>query len=260
MTGEHMQLLSAALQGFTVLAQNVTDVADGAFRAFVVNGYPAPSYSPVVCLERQLPQADTLEAVSAYWRQQWGPAYPPGFVFCPCDRTPPRHAADGWRRVEPLHIIVESSRPRRPQVRPPFTLSTVRLGDSVTDVQFQAVVAACFPETRQNPEQILAPFHRARALTELIIISHGDPPRPVAASAVTARGDTAFQTRGAVVKPYRGLGFSRVMQEAALGRCHALGATTAVTATRNPRVLGVNRPSLELWIYQYQPNDANDDF
>jgi hypothetical protein len=141
-------------------------------------------------------------------------------------------------------------RPRRPHPRRRLHPPRDPLGDTETDTTFLHLITACFPETRTAPETVLTQLSGADVQTELITLHRGTPPEPAAASALTVKNHTAFQTWGAVPEPYRGLRLSRVLQQAALRRAHELGATSSVTITRNPRVIGTYRPRLDLWIYR----------
>lgn len=250
-----MDLFKTALDGFAVVAQDITDLADGTLRAYTVPGWPSPSFSPVIHLGPHTPGPRELAAVRAHWDQQWGEAaLTPCFLVPVATMTTPVDLDGGWRADDrPLHVIVEETGPVDVTPDDATALRVTTLGDTQTEKDFLHLVTACFPDTRTAPEKVLAQLRDADAHTELITLHRGIPPEPAAASALTVKNHAAFQTWGAVPEPFRGLRLSRVLQQAALRRAHELGATASVTVTRNPRVIGTNRPRLDLWIYRNTP-------
>ncbi|MGW7067058.1 hypothetical protein ACWGII_18550 [Streptomyces sp. NPDC054855] len=250
-----MELLAAALKGFGVLSQHTAEVA-GSFRAFTVAGYPSPGYSPVIRLAKEPPRPGELDVLRAHWHQQWGPTAPPPCYLVDSSNAPdaallPRH----WRQEkQPLRVIVEPAEPVAVRLQPLFTLDIMPLGRADTDTRFLRIVTACFPHSPEAPPQLaLEPLRRARARSEIVTVSRllqHAPAEPAAVIALTVKGDTAFLTHAAVLKQYRGMGLSRVIQRAASRRCHALGARTVVTVTRNPRIVTDDRTSLLMSIHR----------
>ncbi|MEU9891157.1 hypothetical protein AB0M95_37535 [Sphaerisporangium sp. NPDC051017] len=251
-----MDLLATALDGFAVLAQNITDLADGTLRAYTVNGWPSPSFSPVIHLASHTPGHREFATARAFWDQQWADATPTACLLVPVTTMPaPVELPSGWHADEhPLHVIVEESGPVEVTPDDASTLCVTPLGDSEAEEKFLHLVTACFPDTCTAPEKVLTQLQEADAHTELITLHRGTPGEPAAASALTVKNQTAFQTWGAVPEPYRGLRLSRVLQQAALRRAYELGAAASVTVTRNPRVIGTHRPRLDLRIYRNTPS------
>ncbi|MFD8559672.1 hypothetical protein ACFV1N_20525 [Streptosporangium canum] len=253
-----IDLLPAALKGFAVLAQHTSDLADGAFRAYTVDDWPSPSFSPIIHLGLAPPQPGELDAVRTYWHHQWGPQVP-ACLLVPVAGASPAPLPGGWHaEPRPLHVIVETPAPAEVDLDSAFTLSVTPLGDPATEAAFLRLVTVCFPDTRTAPELVMSQLRQADARTELITITRPASSEPVATSALSVKDDTCIQTWGAVPEPYRGLRLSRTLQQAASRRCRELGATTTVTVTRNPRVIGPGRPHLNLWIYRTAPTQETD--
>jgi hypothetical protein len=151
-------------------------------------------------------------------------------------------------------VIVEETGPVEVAPDDASTVRLAGLGDASVKETFLRLVTACFPDTRTAPDKVLQQLRQADARTELITVTRGATGQPAAAAALTVKGPTAFQTWGSVPEPYRGLRLSRLLQQAALRRAFELGAVTSVTVTRNPRVIGAQRPRVDLWIYRNTPS------
>lgn len=245
-----MNLLPAALKGFAVLARHTTDLAGGTFRAYVVDDWPAPSFSPIIHLGAHPPHEDDLDAVRGYWNDQWGPALPPCLLI-PVTGPHPAPLPGGWQPdPRPLHVIVETPGPAVVTVPEGFNLAITPMGDPANEAAFLDLVTTCFPDTRTAPRLVLEQLRQADAQTELVTLTRRTPPGLAATSALSVKDGTCFQTWGAVPEPYRGLRLSRTLQQAAAQRCLDLGASRNVTVTRNPRVIGPTRPRVDLWIYR----------
>ncbi|MFZ3492109.1 hypothetical protein ACODT5_02525 [Streptomyces sp. 5.8] len=250
-----MDLLKAALDGFAVLAQDVTDLEDGTLRACTVPGWPSPSFSPIIHTGPHTPGPRELAAARAFWDQRWAGAAPTACLLVPVTTmATPIDLGGGWQADDrPLHVIVEETGPVEVTPDDATTVCLSTLGNAETEKDFLRLVTACFPDTRTAPDKVLAQLREAVAHTELITLHRGAAPEAAAVSALTVKNRTAFQTWGAVPEPNRGLRLSRVLQQAALRRAHELGATVSVTVTRNPRVIGSDRPHLDLWMYRNTP-------
>jgi hypothetical protein len=247
-----MDLFGAAFDGFSVLAQHVTDLDGGTLRAYTVDGWPSPSFSPVIHLAPHPPIPRELAAVRAFWDRTWADAAPTACLLVPVTTLPDRPDLPGpWRADDrPLHVIVEETGPVDISPDDASTVTLTGLGDMAVEETFIQLVTACFPDTRTAPAKVLQQLRQADARTELITVTRGRPGQPAAAAALTVKGTSAFQTWGSVPEPYRGLRLSRLLQQAALRRAFELGAATSVTVTRNPRVIGAHRPRIDLWIYR----------
>lgn len=244
-----MDELSSALDGFAVLAQDATELAGGVARAFAVEEWPTPSFSPVIHLAAGMPDAAELAAVERYWSDRFGALAPPACLLLPVTGPAPEPIGAHWHPDDrPLHVIVEpvaaveSAQDSAVRITP--------LGDRAAEQEFLELVTACFPDAAADPDRVLRQLRRAEAHTDLITLDSGTPTRPTATCAVTFKNGTAFQSWGAVPEPYRGQGLSRRLQADTMNHCQSAGATVSVTVTRNPRVIGTERPRLDLWIYR----------
>lgn len=243
-----------ALAGFAVLGRQET-LAGGRLRAFTVPGWAAPSFSPVVYTDTASgpPPAEVLEAIRAVWRRPERAGRRTPCFLLPHDlkQLVPPHVS-GWRPdPRPLRVIVEQAENGGEALIPARDVDVHALGTD-DEREFLELVGRCFPDVAERPLLVTAPLHAAGVRTEVLIVRDPESGRLLAASAQSTRGRTAFQTWGSVDPDHRGQGLSRALQQVALSRARAAGASVSVTVTRNPRVTGVHRPCVSLWIYEQE--------
>lgn len=246
-----MYLLPAVLDGYDVLAQDTTDLADGAARAYTVDGWPMPSYSPVIHRASQPPQREELDTIRSFLRTRWGAEAAMTRLLVPCRvQTTPEDLPGGWCQAEeqPLHVVVEETGPVPVEPDDGFAGGVRELGDENAEDTFKRLVAACFPD--YIPDRVVEVLRKADALTELITVTGGTPPEAVSTVSLSIKGGTAFRNWGGVLEPYRGRRISRLYQRIAMQRAYEQGATTIVGVTRNPRLISPDRPRMDLWVYR----------
>jgi hypothetical protein len=248
-------LLAGALAGFQVLAREEVELAAGAFRAFVVPGWPSPSFSPVLRVGQGRPGPDELAEVERFWARRWtGCGRAPCFLLPvgPADPQPGGAPALGrWEADDrPLRVVVEV--PPGPALPPNELVVDVHgVDDPAARERFLAGVAAWFPDAASDPARVLAMLEAPGATTELLAVREPRPGAPVLGmQATTVRRGAAFQSWGWVDEGHRGRGCSRAMEHAARHRAFALGAGVSATTTRNEHVVGRSRPTLDCWIYR----------
>jgi len=252
-------LPAGALAGFRVLAREEVELAAGAFRAFVVPGWPSPSFSPVLRVGEGGPGPDELAEVERFWARRWAACgRAPSFLLPlgPADE-PPGGAPDLGRWAaddRAMRVVVEA--PPGPALPPNELVVDVHaLADPGPRERFLAGVAAWFPDAAPDPARVLRMLEAPGATTELLSVREPRPAAPVLGmQATTVRGGAAFQSWGWVDEGHRGRGCSRAMEHAARHRAAALGATVSVTTTRNEHVVGRSRPTLDCWIYRLAPS------
>jgi hypothetical protein len=249
-----MSLVPTALKGYSVLAQDVTDLADGTARAFTVPGWPSPSYSPVIHHAPHPPRREGLDAIGDYLNHRWGAAAPATRLLVPRAVQPePGDLPGGWHAEErPLHILVlETVTAPLPEVHDGLHVRLGSVNDAADAEMFAATVAAGFPGYPRD--EVLRVLRTADTKDELVLVTSGTSDEPVATISVSVKGDIAFYNWGAVLPAHRGRRLFRLMEQVCLRRARDLGATHMVCVTRSPHVLGANRPHVEMWIYQNNP-------